>query len=322
MTTPNVILRDGKPYVSCAPCNGSGAATQADDPFCTECFGAGIAPLFEAARFSFARHDVAHVEVAVGESPKVVSNNGPRKTGATPNRHANKYPGRCKCGGWVEAGEGYRVRDGQRWAVRHHLGDCQQEVDTVTEPNFRTGRPTEASSHRPNRYPGSCRRCKAHIEAQAGALIKTDNGYAVEHVGECPAQMSEADIRAEYVVAEYTLTDIDLSGLPEGRYGVPEADTRLKVQISHGKGDFEGWITITDAAEYGHGAEYGVQLPEQCYRGKIADELRAIVADPLAAAAKYGHLTETCGLCGRALEQEESVARGIGPVCARKLGMA
>ena len=40
--------------------------------------------------------------------------------------------------------------------------------------------------------------------------------------------------------------------------------------------------------------------------------------DPLAAQVAYGKLTGTCGYCGRVLEDEESVERGIGPICAQK----
>lgn len=39
-----------------------------------------------------------------------------------------------------------------------------------------------------------------------------------------------------------------------------------------------------------------------------------------AAAARYGHEIGECGMCGRQLTNDESRARGIGPVCAAKAG--
>ena len=39
-----------------------------------------------------------------------------------------------------------------------------------------------------------------------------------------------------------------------------------------------------------------------------------------AAAARYGHEIGECGLCGRRLTNDESRARGIGPICAAKAG--
>lgn len=39
-----------------------------------------------------------------------------------------------------------------------------------------------------------------------------------------------------------------------------------------------------------------------------------------AAAARYGHEIGECGMCGRRLTNDESRARGIGPICAAKAG--
>lgn len=38
------------------------------------------------------------------------------------------------------------------------------------------------------------------------------------------------------------------------------------------------------------------------------------------AAARYGHELGECGMCGRTLTNDESRARGIGPLCAAKAG--
>jgi hypothetical protein len=42
--------------------------------------------------------------------------------------------------------------------------------------------------------------------------------------------------------------------------------------------------------------------------------------DPLAAAVSHGRTTGQCAVCNRPLSDPESVARGIGPVCAGKFG--
>ena len=44
----------------------------------------------------------------------------------------------------------------------------------------------------------------------------------------------------------------------------------------------------------------------------------AIAEDPRAAALLYAQKTSKCGICRRALKTPESVARGMGPVCAKK----
>lgn len=47
--------------------------------------------------------------------------------------------------------------------------------------------------------------------------------------------------------------------------------------------------------------------------------LEAIAADPEKALAAYGHEIGRCGICHRTLTDPESIARGIGPVCAERL---
>lgn len=45
-----------------------------------------------------------------------------------------------------------------------------------------------------------------------------------------------------------------------------------------------------------------------------------IAADPKAAAVTYGKLTGSCSCCGRELTDPDSIAAGIGPICATKFG--
>lgn len=50
------------------------------------------------------------------------------------------------------------------------------------------------------------------------------------------------------------------------------------------------------------------------------DKVLKIAADPLGEAIKHGKLTGRCAICNRNLKDENSVDRGIGPVCASKFG--
>jgi hypothetical protein len=54
------------------------------------------------------------------------------------------------------------------------------------------------------------------------------------------------------------------------------------------------------------------------YTGKLNEGLEWIKANPREAAELFGRLTETCGRCGRDLSDDDSRARGLGPVCAGK----
>lgn len=115
-------------------------------------------------------------------------------------------------------------------------------------------------------------------------------------------------------------TGIDLADLPSGYYAVPGGETRLKVRVAHGKPGtkWDGWTFVSDGAEYGARKNYGSQRPGNLYKGDIEEQLRAILADPFEAQKAYGKLWGVCGACGRMLEDEDSIAAGIGPICAQK----
>lgn len=118
-----------------------------------------------------------------------------------------------------------------------------------------------------------------------------------------------------------TESELDLSELHKGFYAVPDGDTRLKVAIRRPgkKSKWHGFIFVDDGAEYGSRKTYGRQAPDSLYSGDIREALATILEDPKAAMIAYGKLTGTCGVCGRHLEDEESVAAGIGPICAGRL---
>lgn len=74
---------------------------------------------------------------------------------------------------------------------------------------------------------------------------------------------------------------------------------------------------------------------QKAYLGKITDgrflaayactaemqgHLIELAADPAASAVQYGRQIGACACCGRTLVDPESVARGIGPICAGKFG--
>jgi len=48
------------------------------------------------------------------------------------------------------------------------------------------------------------------------------------------------------------------------------------------------------------------------------EALKAIAANPKEMAVKYGRITSSCSCCGRELTDPNSIAAGIGPICANK----
>jgi hypothetical protein len=116
---------------------------------------------------------------------------------------------------------------------------------------------------------------------------------------------------------------VDLTGLPAGWYAVEKRRYRVKRPK---QGSWTGWTFLDDGSAYGASEKYGRQKPESKIlqitarnADLVARDLRIILqSPPHVAAAQYGRITGSCGICGRVLEDPESVARGIGPVCASR----
>lgn len=94
-----------------------------------------------------------------------------------------------------------------------------------------------------------------------------------------------------------------------------------ELTISHAKPG-----SANAGALYVRGADYLGKIMNGKFIGsrECTPELEAkvleVAADPLGAAVAYGRLTGRCACCGRTLSDPESVARGIGPICADKFG--
>lgn len=155
--------------------------------------------------------------------------------------------------------------------------------------------------------------------AQSLADFHDRNGYLTEkQVASATSMKAKIDARQAEKTSSAPAPDsgLDLTDLPSGYYGVPQGETRLKVRVNQvTSGKWAGWTFVDDGAEYGAQTKYGAQRPGQTYQGQIQDQLRRIMEDVPAALKAYGDLTGRCGICNRKLEDEESVARGIGPIC-------
>jgi hypothetical protein len=199
----------------------------------------------------------------------------------------------------------------------------QRSTGTGTGPSYRTGR---IASDKQTGYILSLleqRQVPDNMTAdlrkriEAKILLSKDASNAIDTLLDLP--------RKQQPVEEVTDTgSLDLSTLPSGRYAVPGGDTRLKIRVdnlvldSSSNPKWNDWIFVKDAAEHGAGKRYGMQRPGQKYQGDVEDALRSIMDDPKAAAVAYGQLVGKCAICNRTLEDADSIAAGIGPICAKR----
>ena len=95
-------------------------------------------------------------------------------------------------------------------------------------------------------------------------------------------------------------------------------------------------FSLAPATGRNAGCIYVVRSSDDTYLGKITQDdkfitsrdctaadsetVARVAADPAAAATAHGHEFGNCSCCGRELTNPESVARGIGPICAERWG--
>lgn len=98
--------------------------------------------------------------------------------------------------------------------------------------------------------------------------------------------------------------------LPEGRYALAIRGVVTFFQVDRpATGKWAGRVFVSRI-------DGDTKTP---IRGRDGHHIREqIEADPLAAATLYGRESQVCGICQRALTNEESRQRGIGPICAAK----
>jgi hypothetical protein len=122
----------------------------------------------------------------------------------------------------------------------------------------------------------------------------------------------------EKAQATPTRSDVAAPGasvnVPDGRYAITRNDKVMFYKVENGKAGsrWEGYTFLK------------VQASDDLFPVKDKDArteiLAAIAQDPRAASIAYGKEIGACGLCNITLTHPDSIANGIGPICAGKQG--
>jgi hypothetical protein len=141
-------------------------------------------------------------------------------------------------------------------------------------------------------------------EADAAALTREQASRWIDKAKDLPS-VTTAPARSPIFPHE--------DDVPAGRYAIEEGGVlKFFVVDRPTEGHWAGWVFLK------------IQASDETYR--IKDRARcefiykAIAHDPAAASRRYGIELGHCGVCGRTLTDPESIARGIGPVCAGRMG--
>lgn len=138
----------------------------------------------------------------------------------------------------------------------------------------------------------------------AGTVSKSQASATIEFLLAQPK-------KAEPVVAATGTSVTD--AVPAGRYAIEHGGTLKFFKVDKPtEGRWAGFVFVKVQAS---DDEYPIRN-----RQTKNEILAEIAKDPQAASARYGHELGSCGICGRTLTDEDSRARGIGPICAGKMG--
>jgi hypothetical protein len=180
-----------------------------------------------------------------------------------------------------------------------------------------------------NRYAKPCALCGQSVAVEEGFASLVGGNWLTTH--------SEGDCGQAPASTGIDLTDLDQYLTPTGHgnrtayfahpahQDGPVEDTRQRIKVV--LNERSQWLSVFDANTYagddaGYGTKFGSQRPGSGeYHGDALDLIESIVANPAGALSAYGHLTGTCSICRRPLEDEVSLAKGIGPICAEKVGL-
>ena len=106
----------------------------------------------------------------------------------------------------------------------------------------------------------------------------------------------------------------------------------IEISLAPAHGSNAGHLYVKTLAlkiaedDYSSGEYQGKIAPDGTFKPiyrahkQTAEALHTIAANPLQASMDYGKLTGSCGCCGRELTNPDSMAAGIGPICANKWG--
>jgi hypothetical protein len=82
-----------------------------------------------------------------------------------------------------------------------------------------------------------------------------------------------------------------------------------------------GGIYIKYQKEYIGKVLGGYYLPFNNPSDEVVEQIKEVCKDPLESAIAYGKRTGNCAVCSRDLTRHDSIDRGIGPICAERLGI-
>lgn len=236
--------------------------------------------------------------------------------------HFHSYTGRIvgKC--YTCKGRGnitYKTSPQQRADGRAYSAATKERTESQNWANFKAEQPGIASWIEGNTF---------SFAVAMGEAVRKYGYLTNNQLAACFRILEKNDARkAETSARIANARDIDTTAIEAAFSKASQSLKRptLRVAeftISHAKATSinAGALYVKSAGQY-LGKIMGGKFfrSRECSEAQEAD-FRTIAADPKEAAIRYGRLTGSCACCGRLLTNKESIARGIGPICAEQFG--
>jgi len=204
---------------------------------------------------------------------------------------------RAKGVAWILDWTGVGTKGINRLAERLGLDDPQGPQEPAKETPAEETPQREERPAMANKFGGRCADCDVWVEAGEGVRVNSLGRWITRHKdGEC---VKDTTVK---------VTEEGLYRIPGG--ATPHADVfRVRLSERSGRLYAERFVPHT---EEGGGARF-VYDPAAVYRLEPAHRMTAEEA------ADIGRKLHTCMQCGEHLTDPKSIARGIGPVCAKKV---
>lgn len=133
------------------------------------------------------------------------------------------------------------------------------------------------------------------------------------------------------------MQSVNFAKLPEGYFTIvfPEHSTHRTLRIEKGEGTWEGKLIISKLVGSDNTSDYaGIAHVEAsgllriwrkaslnpAQEKSLRNSLQRIMGNPDVAGREYALRSGNCYRCNRLLTTPESIERGLGPICADKMG--
>ena len=160
---------------------------------------------------------------------------------------------------------------------------------------------------RKNRHGGKCASCTGWVAPEQGSLANEAGRWTVRHIGACPTVVEQAAAMA--TPGYYVTADDQYVVVVENKTKTATYAKRLVVVEPDCGGCANG-------EPCGSGCRFTASWE---YAPGVAATLAGLEPLTVEQAASFGHLHGVCMICCRALTDPESVQRGIGPVCIKRV---